>query len=611
MSHFNSKEIPAIGYVVGLEGEKIVVNLHEGLQGRLASHRSGISSVTQPGDLIGFDSGKTLVVARVTDMAFLEPEKAHKANVGTQNISEIPLRQVIAHAIGFIQRTEEGCKFTSEDWRLPSLGASAVPLSSEYLSTIYSIDESDINDSVELGLDSRTRSVKINVSIDKLLSRHVAVLGSTGYGKSNFNALLTRKIATEYPNSRLVIFDINGEYAQAFSGVPNVLHTILGEGNSTVPSPPGTPFDESKYTNRKIPYQALGFAGLIKLLRPSDKTQLPALRNSLHSLDRVFYEGGNVCLKDNSGHFFNLVDDCREQSQDLLGPWLTALRDHNNCMKLTDKWPPFKSLASLVAEFGCLSVDYRNGNKSKRDAFGYSNVLPLIKIIQQLSEDFRFSHVVNLDGGQELASGGQHWRNAMESEVDYFFGKEKGKGNSWNVHIVNLKNLSQDHAPMLLCALLEMFAEVLFQRGQDKTFPTVLLLEEAHHYLRDPYSEVDSQIKAYERLAKEGRKFKCSLIVSTQRPSELSSTVLAMCSNWIALRLTNERDILALRHAMENGNEHTLRQISGLPRGDAIAFGSAFNLPIRLSIHEAIPGPRSSDASFSTEWKSSVTTQVQ
>ena len=181
-------------------------------------------------------------------------------------------------------------------------------------------------------------------------------------------------------------------------------------------------------------------------------------------------------------------------------------------------------------------------------------MLPLIKIIQQLSEDFRFSHVVNLDGGQELASDGRHWRNAMESEVDYFFGREKGKANPWNVHIVNLKNLSQDHAPMLLCALLEMFAEVLFQRGQDKTFPTVLLLEEAHHYLR----------------------------------------------------LTNERDILALRHAMENGNEHTLRQISGLPRGDAIAFGSAFNLPVRLSIHEAIPGPRSSDASFSTEWKSAV-----
>lgn len=156
---------------------------------------------------------------------------------------------------------------------------------------------------------------------------------------------------------------------------------------------------------------------------------------------------------------------------------------------------------------------------------------------------------------------------------------------------------------MILSALLEMFVEVLFKRGQKNSYPTVLLLEEAHHYLRDPYSEVDAQVKAYERLAKEGRKFKCSLIVSTQRPSELSSTVLAMCSNWFSLRLTNERDLQALRYAMESGSEQILKQVSGLPRGDAIAFGSAFNLPIRLSIHEAIPSPKSSDAIYSEEWK--------
>lgn len=63
MTHFKHSELSAIGYVVGLEGEKIRINLHEGLQGRLASHRDGVSSVTQPGDLIGFDAGNILVVA--------------------------------------------------------------------------------------------------------------------------------------------------------------------------------------------------------------------------------------------------------------------------------------------------------------------------------------------------------------------------------------------------------------------------------------------------------------------------------------------------------------------------------------------------------------------
>lgn len=603
MSHFKLSELTAIGYVVGLEGEKIRVNLHEGLQGRLASHREGVSSVTQPGDLIGFDSGNILVVARVTDMAFVEADKAHKANVGTSDLTDMPLRQIIAYAIGFVRRDSDGYVFISEDWRLPALGSSAVPLTSDFLNTIYSIDKDDLGKAIELGMDSRTKSVKILASVDKLLTRHLAVLGSTGYGKSNFNALLTRKVVEKYPNSRVVIFDINGEYAQAFAGVPNVKHTILGEkreGEQVKESQKqGQPFSEEHFCYKKIPYQALGFAGLIKLLRPSDKTQLPALRNALSAINRTHFQRGNVFLQNAEGGTFNLYDDCRDTDQNKLAEWLMLLRRRR--LARTDVWPPFNSLANLVAEFGCVAAERHGG--SKRDAFGFSNVLPLVKIIQQLSEDLRFRSVVDLEGGVKLADGGIHWAKAMRDEVDYFFGKEKGEENGWNVHIVNMKNLAQDHAPMLLSALLEMFAEILFIRGQEKSYPTVLLLEEAHHYLRDPYAEVDSQIKAYERLAKEGRKFKCSLIVSTQRPSELSSTVLAMCSNWFSLRLTNERDLQALRYAMESGNEQILRQISGLPRGDAVAFGSAFNLPVRISIHQAIPGPKSSDAVYSEEWK--------
>lgn len=186
MSHFKLSELSAIGYVVGLEGEKIRINLHEGLQGRLASHREGISSVTQPGDLIGFDAGNILVIARVTDMAFVEADKAHKANVGTSDLSDMPLRQIIAYAIGFVKRDDDGYVFTSEDWRLPALGSSAVPLTSDFLNIIYSIDKEDIDKAIDLGLDSRTKSVKILASVDKLLTRHLAVLGSTGYGKSKF-----------------------------------------------------------------------------------------------------------------------------------------------------------------------------------------------------------------------------------------------------------------------------------------------------------------------------------------------------------------------------------------------------------------------------------------
>jgi hypothetical protein len=600
-------DISQIGYVVSLEGTKIRVNLLDSHKGQLASHRGGVSSVSQPGDLIGFESGRHLVIARVTDMSFVEPEKAHATKVGTMNVSDIPLRQLVCHAIGHIKSSENKLTFISENWMLPALGAKALPLDKALLGVVFGLPEEEIVSSLRLGTDSRTHTVEIRAGMNRLLSKHLAVLGSTGYGKSNLNALITRQIAENYPGSRIVIFDINGEYAQAFEGLHKIKHTILGSGQDTPTT--NQPFSKNQFTYHKIPYQALGWAGLIKLLRPSDKTQLPALRNALSSLpfikkspsnpSEMIVEQTQIQSQQSVVCPFSLVDDCSPINQDNLGGWLNALRAHR--VDRQPHWPPFKALSNLVAEFGCVAAS-RVAGKTERNAFNYGNVLPLIKIIQQLSEDVRFSEIVDTEGGQNINHSGSPWEAPLYEEVDYIFGKPKEQSQDWNVHIINLKGLADDLSPLILGALLEMYAEAMFRRGQDTNYPTLLVLEEAHQYIRDPYAEDSYQLKAYERLAKEGRKFGCSLLVSTQRPSELSSTVLAMCSNWISLRLTNERDINALRYAMENGNEHVLSEISGLPRGDAVGFGSAFNIPVRMTIDEAKPGPASTDADFAGLW---------
>jgi len=526
------------------------------------------------------------------------------------NVGDTPLRQLIAYSIGYILQKDNSKTFISENWKLPTLGAKAIPLSSDYLEIIYGVSDDEKSQTIELGKDSRTKTTKIHVGLNSLLSRHLAVLGSTGYGKSNFNALLSQRILKKYKKSRLVIFDINGEYAQAFQGYSRVKHTILGSTNlvtsteNVPPAPVESIFTGNQSYQHRIPYQAFGYAGLIKLLRPSDKTQLPALRNALKSLHMVTKGDDGISTwtggldSSNNQNSFELVDDCRQDGQGELSYWLKKLR--SNQLGAFNIWPPFNSIANLVAEFGC--AGFTPNGASKRDAFSYGNVLPLVKIIQQLSDDSRFKNIVDLDGGQPLVSCNTMWQSEVEKEVDYLFGKKEGEEQDWDVHIINLKDLADDHAPMILGSLLEMYSDVLFKRGQGSNFPTMLLLEEAHHYLRDPFAEEGTQLKAYERLAKEGRKFNCSLLVSTQRPSELSSTVLAMCSNWISLRLTNERDITALRHAMENGNEHVLNEISGLPRGDAIAFGSAFNIPVRITIDKAEPSPKSSDAEFAAKW---------
>jgi DNA helicase HerA-like ATPase len=153
--------------------------------------------------------------------------------------------------------------------------------------------------------------------------------------------------------------------------------------------------------------------------------------------------------------------------------------------------------------------------------------------------------------------------------------------------------------PHVLGSLLELFAFELFERGPGATYPTSLVLEEAHHYLRSPRDDDSTGSGlAYERLAKEGRKFGLSLWISTQRPSEVSPTVLAQCGTWVAFRLSGDADLKAVQSAAEWVDRHEVSQIPGLPRQHALVFGSAVIVPTRVIAVDAFPIPKSSDPQF-------------
>ena len=166
------------------------------------------------------------------------------------------------------------------------------------------------------------------------------------------------------------------------------------------------------------------------------------------------------------------------------------------------------------------------------------------------------------------------------------------------MHIINLRHLSHDLTPFVLGSLLELYAYELFRRGQENKIPTLLVLEEAHHYLRPIGSgeEAGENSLAYERLAKEGRKFGLALWLSTQRPSEISPTVLSQCNNWVTFRLTSEKDLASIQSASEWADRREIRRIAGLPRQTAIVFGGSISMPTLIRAAEASPTPRSGDA---------------
>ncbi len=568
-----------IGYVVEIDGPQLLVNLLEDSRGHVAGHRDGLSTVEQPGDLVGIDAGAETIILRIMSVAFAEPREVHAGRGRSATSPQEPLRQLRGRVVGFLVKRESKLTFSPQEWRLPVLGASVYPLSD--IETVATIGASGVAaEQIRLGADSRNLAVEVCANIDQVLGRHMAILGSTGQGKTHFVAAVLQQLV-RLPKSRIVVFDVNGEYSSAFANLgQRVKVTQLGGPNGAL----------------RIPYYALGRHGLSRLLIPSEKAQMPTLRFAIENLRFVEADALGARIAGNQANV--LFDDCHTGSPVQANQAIAAIRSRT--APTANVWPHMRALSCLATEWYVLSPG-RNG--IERNAFQYGHIQSMINRIRGLIEDPQFTSVVEIAGGPGLVSP-----LSMDAEcaalVHEVFGPPTFGQNDWSVHIVDLSRLTQDLMPFVLGSLLEMFAAEIFKRGPGNTHPTMLALEEAHHYLRQLPGESDGgqQALAYERLAKEGRKFGLSLLISTQRPSEVSPTVLSQCGTWAVFRLNNEADQRAVASAAETAGVNVSRQLAGLGRGEAIIFGAALPVPTRLSVSRPNPEPDSKDPPFLQEW---------
>ncbi|TLG78146.1 ATP-binding protein [Methylocystis sp. B8] len=579
-----------IGYVVEIDGSNLLVNLRENARGHIAGHPDGVSTVGQPGDLVGVQGGPDIIVLRILSIAFAEPKSILTDASVTGRIAE-PLRQLRGCVIGFLRRDRANLTFTAQDWHLPVLGAAVFPLSDEeMLATIG--DQGPANERVQLGSDARNPLVAVQANVNDLLTRHFAILGATGQGKTHFLAAILQRLV-KAPHARIVVFDVNGEYAPAFS-IPGVRlkWTRLGPASA----------DEQRagLESLKIPYYALGRHGLSRLLLPSEKTQMPSLRFAVEHMRFIEADAGGARVAGHSDNVF--FDDCRQGDAEIAYRQMELIRTKQ--ARLADRWPHMRGLACLAADWYSIVSETRGGNTTyRRNAFSYGHIHSLVNRIRGLIEDANFCSVVDVNGGEPLGGSLSMKRESLEL-TERIFGPVAHGPNDWHVHVIDLSRLAQDLMPFVLGSLLELYAAVLFRRGPGATHPTLLALEEAHHYLRQlpGDAEIGQHALAYERLAKEGRKFGVSMMISTQRPSEVSPTVLAQCGTWAVFRLSNDSDQRAVSAAAESVASNVARQISGLARGEAVIFGAAMPIATRVNVVPANPVPKSSDPLFVTKW---------
>lgn len=566
------------------------MRLRDYARGAVVAHADGLSSIGQPGDLIGVEAGATLLIARIETIQMTDVA-AHPRYSKSKEV----VRTLQAYTIGNVSRSNSRLSFDPDRSVLPALGAQAVGLTSAELAAVLcSGRASEPSERIVIGDAIGAATIPVTVGIDALLTRHTAVLGSSGQGKTHFVASVLQKLLEKGPNARIVIFDIHDEYANAFNSLPGVRlkETVLGQKLNNDPR-----------AHYHIPYYALGLTGLSRLILPSERTQRPALN---FAVDKLRYVSGSMGGSKLVGHQQEvLFDDGRPGNANSANAAIQTLKD--GTADGASQWPHMSSIGHLAAEWSCLKYDRGNW---VRDGWLYNNVQTMLRRISRLIRDEQFRKIINVEPSGFAEAGFipplSYEAEAQKLVSDLFGSLGSPTHNDWNVHIVCLKNLTNDLMPYVLGSLLELYAEQLFARGPGQTHPTLLVLEEAQHYLRQIPGDTDTGLHslAYERLAREGRKFQVSMLISTQRPSEVSPTVLAQCGTWAVFRLTNDRDQSVIASGSEKANRYATTEVPGLARGQMVMFGDALPLATKIAV-KALPSehaPTSSDASFANAW---------
>lgn len=504
-----------LGRVVACSGSKATIG---------ATAEAGNTDLTElwsVGRLISISVGRNRVVALVYAMN----TGTHAWGEGEDNYFKVE-----TELLGEVRVDEDGTEeFSTGISRYPYLGAVAHRIRTTDLMRIY---DAGSGTTAVIGKLTQDESIDAAIHVPSMLSKHFAIVGSTGVGKSTAVSLLLHKAIEADPKLRVLILDPHNEFAAAF---PN--HSVVIDTDT---------LDLPFWLMRLEEFAEVVFRG-----RPPVPEELDMLRDILPEAKRAFR--GN----DNS-----LVRRATEKSS------VTA-----------DTPVPYR-MADLLA-----LIDERIGRLEGRSEkpFLRSLKMRVIAAINDPRYHFMFSNNTISD-------------TIMETVAEIF----RVPGDNKPICTFQLSGIPSEVVNSVASVLCRMAFEIaLWSEG---AIHMLVVCEEAHRYIpSDPTLGFFPTRQAIARIAKEGRKYGVSLGIITQRPGELDQTILSQCSTLFAMRLSNDRDQEIIRSAIPNSSISTTSFISSIGNGEAIAFGEAISVPMRMRFsrvsQELIPKANSASAS--------------
>ena len=486
---------------------------------------------------------------------------------------------------------------------------------------------------LEIGQSVIFENYRVKVRIDEFFGGHTAVLGNTGSGKSCTVASILQELFDKPEEhyargATFVTFDVNGEYHQAFSEIAEA--GIIGVDRLIL--------DGTANAGRfRIPHWFLDLSEWELLLQASERTQVPILRMAL-GLATLFDGIGSHQLNDIRNHILAkcitqiLSDESPPGAKEtrILGilqrfrteeinsatigaaievsfgnmnhiqsafEYLLGADGHSGYTIDDFKLPdysnsPFDFEALESAIDLALLYEEAHGNRQIRDYC--SQMVTRFKALLE-RQDYAFLRHAAVDGAQDATP---------------FLARVLGLGTQAGGHfkasqivILDMNAVEDEVVELVSAVVARMVFRLLRQAEPRNRFPVHLLLEEAHRYISSTPSRYALDAgRVFERIAKEGRKYGLFLLVASQRPSELSKTVLSQCSNFVVHRIQNPDDLSQIRQMSPSISDGVLRRLPTLPKQHALVFGNSVNLPTTFKVRSARPLPASDDAKIVHLW---------
>ena len=528
--------------------------------------------------------------------------------------------------IRFLGEFHDG-KYVSGVIRKPVLSSTIRTINDQELRAIVGVyDETTF----KVGTSSIYKGYEVCADINNLFANHMAVFGNTGSGKSCGVARIVQNIFANPKlisyNANIFIFDAYGEYKTAFANLnqynPNYSYKFITTNLQ----------DETDY-ELHIPFHLCSLDDLTIMLQADKHSQIPILERAL-KLTRIFSKNdqqaeeyknhliakalmailySNQITANKKNQIFKVLEVCHTADFDFDSTiqGLGYTRSLSECFEIDSNGnfgesvliteyilkhinedlemieEPINAFYSMkdyaqALEFTLISEGFQDNDQLYDDSM-------LLKVRLQAIMNSKIANVYKSD--QYIS---------MDSYVSSLVMNKTTKAQVINI---NLEDIDDTQAKIIVKIMARMFFDFAKSRKQRAKMPFHLFLEEAHRYVMKDADVFLIGYNIFDRIAKEGRKYGVLLNIISQRPVEISETVIAQCSNFLIFKMTHPRDIEYIRTMLPNISADVIEKQKILQPGNCVGFGGAFKLPMVIKMEMPNPAPNSNSCDVNNCWK--------